>query len=114
MLVVALADARAELDEILVGVDDRPLHGLGGATDALVTVDRPTTTKTRLVARSQQLLRFDEEEDADLAAVDVDRVVATLTDALATADAVILEDYNKGVLVPVVIEKTIALARALI
>ena len=87
------------------------LAGLGGATDALVTVARPTTTKTRLVARSQQLLRFDEEEDADLGDGDVDRVLATLTDALATADAVILEDYNKGVLVPRVIERTIALAK---
>ncbi|MES3032846.1 MAG: D-glycero-beta-D-manno-heptose-7-phosphate kinase [Gemmatimonadota bacterium] len=86
------------------------LRGLGGATDALVTVARPTTTKTRLVARSQQLLRFDEEEDADLAAADVDRVIAAMADALASADAVILEDYNKGVLVPRVIEATIQLA----
>jgi rfaE bifunctional protein kinase chain/domain len=87
------------------------LRGQGGATDALVTVDRPTTTKTRLVARSQQLLRFDEEEDADLNADEVARVIASVTDALASADAVILEDYNKGVLVPLVIERTIALAQ---
>jgi rfaE bifunctional protein kinase chain/domain len=87
------------------------LNGLGGATDTLVEVKRPTTTKTRLVARSQQLLRFDEEEDADLGPDDVERVIASVTDALASADAVILEDYNKGVLVPAVIERTIALAR---
>jgi rfaE bifunctional protein kinase chain/domain len=86
------------------------LGGMGGATDALVEVERPTTTKTRLVARAQQLLRFDEEEDSDLREHDVDRVLARLTDVLATADAVILEDYNKGVLVPRVIERTIALA----
>ena len=86
------------------------LRGMGGATDALVTVARPTTTKTRLLARSQQLLRFDEEEDADLAEADVARVIAALTAALASADAVILEDYNKGVLVPAVIEATIRLA----
>ena len=49
------------------------LQTQGGATASLVTVARPTTTKTRLVARSQQLLRFDEEEDADLAASDVAR-----------------------------------------
>jgi rfaE bifunctional protein kinase chain/domain len=89
----------------------RLLRGLGGATDALVTVNRPTTTKTRLVARSQQLLRFDEEDDTDLDAAGVAQVLASVTDALATADAVILEDYNKGVLVPAVIEHTIALAR---
>ena len=33
---------------------------------SLVTVDRPTTTKTRIVARSQQVVRVDEEEDDDL------------------------------------------------
>ena len=86
------------------------LRELGGATDAIVTVDRPTTTKTRLLARSQQLLRFDEEEDADLADADVARVINAVTSALASADAVILEDYNKGVLVPAVIEATIRVA----
>jgi len=88
------------------------LHEFGGVTDALVTVPRPTTTKTRLVARAQQLLRFDEEDDADLDPTAIDAVIASLTAAVATADAVILEDYNKGVLVPAVIERTIALARA--
>lgn len=86
------------------------LAGQGGATDALVTVARPTTTKTRLVARSQQLLRFDEEEDRDLDADDVTRVLETIARAVAEADAVVLEDYNKGVLVPAVIERTVALA----
>jgi D-glycero-beta-D-manno-heptose-7-phosphate kinase len=86
------------------------LSGLGGGTGALVTVQRPTTTKTRLVARSQQLLRFDEEEDTDLAESDVTHVLDVLAEAIADADAVILEDYNKGVLVPQVIERTIALA----
>lgn len=87
------------------------LRALGGATDALVTVPRPTTTKTRLLARSQQLLRFDEEEDGDLTGADVLRVIDAVKSAIATADAVILEDYNKGVLVPQVIEATIAMAR---
>ncbi len=105
-LVAAVGDDRAgaRLREML--------HALGGATDALVTVPRPTTTKTRLVARAQQLLRFDEEEDGDLDASGIAAVLAAITAALAAADAVILEDYNKGVLVPAVIEHTIALARA--
>ncbi len=102
----------AAVGDDLAGARLRGLLGtLGGATDALVTVTRPTTTKTRLVARAQQLLRFDEEEDTDLGDHDVTRVIASLTAALASADAVILEDYNKGVLVPRVIERTIALAK---
>jgi rfaE bifunctional protein kinase chain/domain len=87
------------------------LLGGGGVNDGLVPVGRPTTTKTRLVARSQQVLRFDEEEDGDLAADDVAQVLHVLERVIPSASAVVLEDYNKGVLVPAVIERTIALAR---
>ena len=101
----------AAVGDDIAGLRLRGLLGaLGGATDALVTVARPTTTKTRLLARAQQLLRFDEEEDTDLADADVARVISAVTAALASADAVILEDYNKGVLVPAVIEATIRVA----
>ncbi len=79
---------------------------------SLVTVQRPTTTKTRVMARSQQLVRFDEEDDTDLPAVDVAAVLAAIEKALPDATALVFEDYNKGVLVPAVIEGAIALARA--
>ena len=77
---------------------------------SLVTVDRPTTTKTRVMARSQQLVRFDDEDDTDLRADDVARVLAAIELALPDATAVVFEDYNKGVLVPAVIEGAIARA----
>lgn len=77
---------------------------------SLVEVDRPTTTKTRVVARSQQLVRVDEEEDADLDGDEVARLLAATEQAVNAADAVVLEDYNKGVLVPRVI--TTAIERA--
>lgn len=78
---------------------------------SLVTVDRPTTTKTRVMARSQQLLRFDEEEDADLSESDVSRVLNAIEQALPDATAVVFEDYNKGVLIPAVIGPAIAMAQ---
>jgi D-beta-D-heptose 7-phosphate kinase/D-beta-D-heptose 1-phosphate adenosyltransferase len=78
-----------------------------GAADALLHVSRCTTQKTRIVARSQQLVRIDEEEDAALSGHDVDRLLALVRDAVARADAVVLEDYNKGVLVPPVIRSAI-------
>ncbi|MFN8579905.1 MAG: PfkB family carbohydrate kinase [Gemmatimonadaceae bacterium] len=78
---------------------------------ALIDVARPTTTKTRLVARSQQVVRFDEEDDADLSAADVGRLMSVVDELLRTADALVLEDYNKGVLVPTLIEAAIAGAR---
>ncbi len=81
--------------------------------DAMVAVDRPTTTKTRVLARSQQVVRFDEENDGDLTAEDVAQVLSAVRAAIdAGATALVLEDYNKGVLVPEVITESIAMARA--
>ena len=87
------------------------LVALGAGPGALVTVDRPTTTKTRVLARSQQVVRFDEEDDADLEGDEVQAVLEQVRAAVDDADAVVLEDYNKGVLVPQVIAATIARAR---
>jgi D-beta-D-heptose 7-phosphate kinase/D-beta-D-heptose 1-phosphate adenosyltransferase len=78
---------------------------------ALVEVDRPTTSKTRIVARSQQLVRVDEEDDADLSGDEVDRLLAVVHAAIGRADALVLEDYNKGVLVPRVIAAAVSAAR---
>jgi len=84
----------------------------GCGTRGVVRAGRPTTTKTRIVARAQQLVRVDEEEDTELGGADA----AALTDAVRTtvqaADAVVLEDYNKGALSAVVIRAAIDAARA--
>ena len=78
---------------------------------SLVTISRPTTTKTRVMARSQQLVRFDEEVDADLNANEIALVLAAIERAMPDATALVFEDYNKGVLVPAVIEGAIKLAK---
>ena len=80
-------------------------------TRSLVSVGRPTTTKTRVLARSQQLVRYDEEEDTDLEGDEISRLLAALKVAIDDADALVLEDYNKGVLVPQVIMQGIAWAK---
>jgi D-beta-D-heptose 7-phosphate kinase/D-beta-D-heptose 1-phosphate adenosyltransferase len=56
-------------------------------------------------------VRYDEEDDSDLEGVETDRLLAALRVALDEADALVLEDYNKGVLVPTVIAKAIEWAR---
>ena len=88
------------------------LDGVRSGGASLVTVDRCTTQKTRILARSQQLVRVDEEEDADLSPGDVAAVLDQVRRAVAAADALVLEDYNKGVLVPDVITESLRLARA--
>jgi rfaE bifunctional protein kinase chain/domain len=105
-LVAAIGDDRA--GETLSAM----LREMGEGGRSLVRVDRPTTQKTRIVARSQQLVRVDEEEDVDLVGGEVERILAATRNAIADADAVVLEDYNKGVLVPTVIRSAIDLATA--
>ncbi|HET7586075.1 MAG TPA: PfkB family carbohydrate kinase [Gemmatimonadaceae bacterium] len=83
----------------------------GTGHESVLACARPTTTKTRVVARVQQLVRVDEEDDGELSAEDVARVSACVRRAVARADALALEDYNKGCLAPAVIETSLAAAR---
>jgi len=66
----------------------------------VVAPGRPTTRKTRVVARSQQVVRFDRETHEPLAAPVAARLLAALEKALAGADGAVVEDYGKGVLAP--------------
>ena len=105
----------------LLGVigDDRDGAALKAAMDLaglptiglLVLAERPTTTKTRVVARGQQVVRIDEENDADLDLEPLARLTALVEDAIAAADALVFEDYNKGVLVPTLVRAAMAAAR---
>lgn len=90
----------------------RMLEQAGLSREGAVTVDRPTTRKTRVVARSQQLVRIDDEEDRDLTADDARRILDAVEHAVADAHALIFEDYNKGVLIPAVIEGAVRIAAA--
>lgn len=82
----------------------------GMQSRSLVEVPRPTTTKTRVMARAQQLVRFDEEEDTDLSDAEVALVLGAIERALPDATALVFEDYNKGVLVPAVIAEATRMA----
>jgi rfaE bifunctional protein kinase chain/domain len=78
----------------------------------VVTVaGRPTTSKTRIIARSQQIVRIDDEVDALLDGNDLARLIQAAREALADADALLLEDYNKGALAPGLIAAVMEVAR---
>jgi D-beta-D-heptose 7-phosphate kinase/D-beta-D-heptose 1-phosphate adenosyltransferase len=72
---------------------------------------RPTTSKTRIIARGQQIVRIDDEVDTLLEGQDLSRLVAAAREALADADALLLEDYNKGTLSPGVIASVMEVAK---
>jgi D-glycero-beta-D-manno-heptose-7-phosphate kinase len=77
----------------------------------LTIAGRPTTSKTRIIARGQQIVRIDDEVDTLLEGQDLSRLVAAARDALADADALLLEDYNKGTLSPGLIASVMEIAK---
>jgi rfaE bifunctional protein kinase chain/domain len=78
----------------------------------VVTVaGRPTTSKTRIIARAQQIVRIDDEVESLLDGTDLARLIRVAREALADADALLLEDYNKGALAPPLIAAVMEVAK---
>ena len=84
------------------------LERTGVGTAGLVsTAERPTTVKTRVLARRQQVVRVDQEEDGDVSPDLADALEAAVRELAGGCHAVALEDYNKGVLVEAVIQASL-------
>lgn len=64
----------------------------------LVDAARPTVTKTRVIANSQQLFRLDEEDTALLSDVLQQQLLEHIDACLVHCRAVVLSDYGKGML----------------
>lgn len=78
---------------------------LGVSYDGIIeTVSRPTTVKTRIIAHNQQVVRIDNEDSAQIDSVTENRIITKIETWLDTADAVIIEDYNKGMLTEKIIK----------
>ncbi|MCR5258171.1 MAG: D-glycero-beta-D-manno-heptose 1-phosphate adenylyltransferase [Desulfovibrio sp.] len=83
-------EAGAELERLLAGQ---------GVECVLVESEgRPTTTKTRIVSRGQQLVRLDREERGPVPAVVAEALARALEARLHEASCVVLSDYDKGLL----------------
>lgn len=79
-------------------------------TEYIITSqERITTSKTRILAKNQQILRIDEEITAELSIKDEHHFIDTCLKAIQIEkpDILIFEDYNKGILKKNVIEKII-------
>ena len=60
--------------------------------------ERPTTLKTRVMARGQHMLRIDRETRAPLSARDERLVAGAVKKARRSAAGIVCSDYDKGVL----------------
>jgi len=73
-------------------------------TRCLVQDERPTTLKTRIVARGQQVVRVDRESRAFLPPDRAERLNRLMDEVISEVDAVVVSDYQKGVVSEPVME----------
>lgn len=60
---------------------------------------KTTTTKTRIIAHGQQVVRTDYEDKNNISSKQIEYIKDTLQQLSTEIDAIIIEDYNKGLLV---------------
>jgi D-glycero-beta-D-manno-heptose-7-phosphate kinase len=83
-----------------------------GVDTRLVVRDatRPTTVKTRVIAHSQQVVRFDRETRGDIGGAAREALLAGVARELSACDGMIVSDYGKGVITKPVLDSVIAAA----
>jgi D-beta-D-heptose 7-phosphate kinase/D-beta-D-heptose 1-phosphate adenosyltransferase len=76
----------------------------------VVDASRPSTTKTRIIAHSQLVVRADRELRRQVNGHTEERIVSSLKQALDDADAFVVSDYDKGVITPRILKEVLSLA----
>src|SRR5204863_4139281 len=95
-------------------IADLQMHQEGLVTDA----QRPTSTKTRIMAGSpqivqQHIVRIDRVDTSDLAEASKSYILDYINNMLPAMDAVVLSDYENGVISPQILESCLPAAREL-
>ncbi|MEA1982866.1 MAG: D-glycero-beta-D-manno-heptose-7-phosphate kinase [Campylobacterota bacterium] len=97
-------DIGSELIEMLntIGVDSKNIITQEG---------RKTSKKSRVIAVSQQILRYDKESKNSITKESVQKILNSLQDTISSFDMIILSDYGKGVLTDDLCQGVISLAK---
>ncbi|WP_324171163.1 D-glycero-beta-D-manno-heptose-7-phosphate kinase [Sulfurimonas sp.] len=93
-----------ELKEMLneINIDSRNL---------IIQNSRKTSKKSRIIAVSQQILRYDKESKNEITQDSVEKILNSITNNISSYDAIVLSDYGKGVLTTALCQGVIALAK---
>ena len=71
---------------------------------------RPTTIKTRIIAQNQMVVRADREHRTPVNRETEDRIISAVKSALETANALVISDYDKGVVTPRILAEVLPAA----
>jgi rfaE bifunctional protein kinase chain/domain len=103
----------------VIGEDDagRRLRGIiqetGLSTEGLfLDASRPTTVKTRVIAHHQHVVRVDKEVKEEIRPELQEKILDALKHRIGQVDAIVVQDYNKGVLAKRLIGELVNFARS--
>ena len=82
----------------------------GGDVGLVTDESRRSTTKTRIVAHSQLVVRADRESRAPVSSQVESEIIDHLKKGLAEADAFVVSDYDKGVVTPAILRQILPFA----
>lgn len=75
------------------------VHQMGLITDGMaIEKGRHTSIKTRVVAHSQQVVRFDRESQTDIKPESINKLLDFIGQNLNSLDAIVVSDYGKGMI----------------
>ena len=77
----------------------------------IVEGDRPTSVKTRIIAHSQQVVRFDREKRDKIHLDAMKAIIDHTKKKIGSVDAIVISDYAKGVISEELVEEVINIAR---
>ncbi len=102
----------------VAGTDERAailkesLKEKGINIDGIIADDsRPTTLKTRVVAHHQQVVRIDREKIDSISAGVSDKIIFYIKGIIDEIDAIIIEDYGKGVISARLLKEILTIAK---
>lgn len=108
-IICSVIGADSEGERLTKLVSKNEISSLG----LIQSSDRKTTVKTRVIGNNQQLLRIDSEQTNDINQGEEDKLFNQLEQLITEGiDALIFEDYNKGVLTESLIKRVVSLCNS--
>ncbi len=77
----------------------------------IISKDRPTTKKSRIMAQHQQIVRVDKEDRRDISEGEQKEILDSFREKVSRYDLVVLSDYNKGVLTDSLTKEIISITK---
>ncbi|MCX9026516.1 MAG: PfkB family carbohydrate kinase [Candidatus Methanoperedens sp.] len=78
----------------------------------IISNDRPTTVRTRIIGNNSHIVRFEKENRKKIGAEISDQIIEYIKNKIKNYDAILISDYDTGLITPFLSKKLIDLANS--